>query len=295
MYFGFQAVVDAQTTWAAPTNEKQKALFYDSGAKPYSVKIGDNWVPFAYLGPFGLALAVPAANKYYSEQSPKALTDTELDKIKKIIGDTAGYITSQTSVPSLMEFIQVVSGQSNKKLEDVAGFSASQFIPASGMLRFASQIFDPIYRQADGFIENIQRGTPFKAQLRPYLNEEGRESKRNIFEFVTPHGLGKSKPEVEQKLERLQEIARLKNVPAWYKTQLRQVQENIQNINRNKDMSDEEKEKRLKIEEKRIDLLNKRFEEIKGKEVKPQQKSAEPTPAVVRPTLRPQQPTGFTF
>jgi len=194
-----------------------------------------------------------------------------------------------------MEFIQVVSGQSNKKLEDVAGFSASQFIPASGMLRFASQIFDPIYRQADGFIENIQRGTPFKAQLRPYLNEEGRESKRNIFEFVTPHGLGKSKPEVEQKLERLQEIARLKNVPAWYKTQLRQVQENIQNINRNKDMSDEEKEKRLKIEEKRIDLLNKRFEEIKGKEVKPQQKSAEPTPAVVRPTLRPQQPTGFTF
>ena len=52
--------MEERTTWAAPTNEKQREAFYAAGMQPYSVKIGDKWVAYSKLGPWAYPLAMAA-------------------------------------------------------------------------------------------------------------------------------------------------------------------------------------------------------------------------------------------
>ncbi len=297
MYFGFQAVIDGQTTWAVPTSEEARTLFYDAGMKPYSIKIGDKWIPFSYLGVFGLALAIPAAHKYYNEQNPKSLTDTEFEKIQKMLADSAGYLASQTSMPNLLESMQIVMGQSKRKWSDVVGFASTQIIPFSGMLRYISQIFDPIYRQSESIRENMLKATPFKTKLDPYLTSEGEPSTRTIWDFL-PYGIGVDKPEFSQRLNELQKIQQIKEVPAWYKRELNKIQESIRDIYRNVEMTDEEREQRLEKEFEKIDKLQERYETIipKMQNVIQQPRMQEPTspsrepqppPARLEPTTQP--------
>lgn len=65
------------STWSAPTSEKQKEDFYASGRQPYSIKIGDQWVSYSRLGPLAYPIAMAAAIKYYTQQDPKALTKSK--------------------------------------------------------------------------------------------------------------------------------------------------------------------------------------------------------------------------
>jgi hypothetical protein len=210
--FGAGLALEDRVTWAAPTDPKQKELFYASGRKPYSIKIGDRWVSMQYAGPFAYALALPAAFKYYNEDSPKALTDSQLDKMGKSVTSMAKLLSGQTFLEGLNNFVQWASGDADYSLSKNLSFTAGQVIPLEGLIRWVSTIVDPIYRKPEGFVQGMESNIPFLSKnLKPYTTPTGEESRRERVNLLTPYDITKENPIFNQpyinRTRRLQENA----------------------------------------------------------------------------------------
>lgn len=221
---GGEMALHNRTTWAAPTNPKEKELFYASGQQPYSVKIGDKWYSYSKIGPLAYPLAMAAAMKYYWKDDPKASTATNTERAVEIVGGIAKFFGDQSYVQGISEAVGLVSGETRgesiiKTFENLAG----QGIPLVGLQRWVNQIIDPIYRQTphDADIKTILKN--LEAQLltrskiqEPYLNPEGEESKRqypaiNAFNPFTVTKENKGFSEDLEKNRKLQEVNKLKD------------------------------------------------------------------------------------
>lgn len=190
------------TTWAAPKDKKEKELFYASGRKPYSIKIGDEWVPMAYFGPLSLALAMPAAAKNYHEDTKTSLTDSEYEKLKDSVFGVASYISAQTSLASVGGLMEILSGNQDYTLEKVLGNIGGQFVPAGGFVRYVNSIYDPIYRKAKTAVEQIESGIPeLSKELEPIKDIKGKEVKRDAVNYILPYDLGFNKEDYSNQLK----------------------------------------------------------------------------------------------
>lgn len=201
---GAMLAAQGRTSWMPPKNvagysdKEAKDLYYASGKKPYSVKIGDKWVPMWYFGPFALALAIPAAVKHFNDESPTALTDNQIDKLTKIVGSVSRFIFSQTPLSNAAGFFQILDGDVDVNAGSLAGFTAGQIIPLSGLLRNVAQVLDPVYRKTSGFKGSLMAGLPILSkQLPAYKTPTGEESKRLPINSILPYDIGKVEPGYE--------------------------------------------------------------------------------------------------
>ena len=199
---GAMLAAQDRTTWAAPTDTKQKELFYASGKKPFSVRVGDRWVPMQYAGGLAMALAMPAAMKYYQEDSRTALSDSQLEKATKSAAAMAEYLSGQTFMEGIGNFVKFFSGDADYSLGSNLGFTAGQVIPMQGLIRYINTIVDPVYRKGGGFVESIQSGIPGLSQsLESYKLPSGEESRRDPLNYPLPYDTGKVDPQYEQAYE----------------------------------------------------------------------------------------------
>ena len=206
MAVGAKFALDNNTTWSAPTDPKEKEIFYASGRKPFSVKIGDKWVSMMYAGPFALAFAVPAAAKYYQEDNRTALTDTQLQKLGKISMSMAEYLSGQTFLEGMNNFVKFFSGDADYTFAKNMGYTAGQVIPMQGLVRWVSGIIDPVYRKATTFGDQIKSGIPgVSKSLPPYLDPTGKPSTREGYNSFTPYDITPDKPQYNKPLEERQD------------------------------------------------------------------------------------------
>jgi hypothetical protein len=149
-----------KTTWAPPRDPEEKQAFYASGRIPYAVQILGKWVPMQYLGPYAYALALPAALKHFQKDTRTALTDGDIKQITEGIISITRFITSQTPLTGMSNFLSVLEGDIDYTIPQVMGFTAEQIIPLSGLVRYINTILDPVYRKAPTFVEAIKRDIP---------------------------------------------------------------------------------------------------------------------------------------
>ncbi len=206
---GMKAATEGRTTWAAPTDADQKDLFYATGRKPFSIQVGGKWIPMATFGGLAWALALPAAVKYFNDDSRTALTDSQFEKLTQSVFSLVGFWSQSTPMSGLGSFVKLMEGDVDFNLSRIAAQTAGQLTPEAGLMRYITQVLDPIYRRPEGFIENLKSGIPGLSQTidRTYEEPTGEPSKRNIFHYFTPYGVGIPVPEWEPLLEgRTQEL-----------------------------------------------------------------------------------------
>lgn len=206
---GMKAATEGRTTWAAPTDPEQKDLFYATGRKPFSIQVGGKWIPMATFGGLSWALALPAAVKYFNDDSRTALTDSQFDKLAQSVFSLVGFWSQSTPMSGLGSFVKLMEGDIDFNLSRIAAQTASQLVPETGLMRYITQVLDPIYRRPEGFVENLKSGIPGLSQTieKTYEDPTGEPSKRNIFHYFTPYGVGIPVPEWEPLLEgRTQEL-----------------------------------------------------------------------------------------
>lgn len=200
--FGANLAMQNRTTWATPTDKTEKELFYASGKKPFSILIGDKWVSMMYAGPFAFALALPAAAKFYQDDSKTALTDDGLSKLTKTATSMAQFLSGQTFLTGLGNFVNWASGDADYSLGSNLAFTAGQVVPLQGLLRYISTIMDPIYRKPKGFGESFLKDIPgFSQGLKPYTEPTGEPATRLPINYIIPYDVGKRKQSYEPMLQ----------------------------------------------------------------------------------------------
>lgn len=194
---GSMLAYNNMTTWAPPQDQKEKELFYASGKKPYSVKIGDAWVPMSYFGPFAFSMAMPAALKHYWSDTPGAMTDTAIEKISKGIISSGSYIITQTPFSGIESMLDIFdTGESNKSAKS-AGFMSQQFVPLSGLIKYTNYYIDPVYRNPktdkwwDKYKQTLEKDIPFLSKdIEPIRTPEGQIVERDPAITTLPYDIG---------------------------------------------------------------------------------------------------------
>ena len=200
--WGAKLALEDKTTWGVPKNAAQRELFFASGKRPYSIKVGDRWVPMMYFGPLGYALALPAAIKYIQEDSPEAMTDSQMERAAKSVASLSEFLSQQTFMEGLGNWIDLFTGKEEYNIEKILAFTGGQIIPWQGMVRYISTLVDPVYRKADSFMEAVQRDLPYlSTKLEPYVLPTGEKSKRNTSSFLAPYDIGKEREEYDALLQ----------------------------------------------------------------------------------------------
>lgn len=212
MFVGARMAAEDRVTWSAPTDPKEKQLFYASGRKPFSIRMGDKWVPLFYAGPFAATMALPAAVKHYQDENRTALTDSQLDKITDVSADMLKFVMGQTPLTGLNTFVKLAEGDIDYSVPKNLGFTASQLIPGTGLLNYIADVLDPIYRKPSGFAESIKSGIPGMTQdLQAYTEPTGEPSTRLPQNYVMPYDLGQANQSYEmpyqQRKQELQQNA----------------------------------------------------------------------------------------
>jgi hypothetical protein len=196
---GAKLALDGNTTWDAPKDETERKLFYESGKRPYSIKVGDKWVPMIYLGPYALAFALPAAAKSANDNAP--IDAGTAERMGAAIQNSLKFFSQQTYVQGIANVVDLVSGQSGQGATNPSsalGFTAGQALPLQGLQRYVSGVFDPTFRKSEGFLDSIQRDSVFlpgagfipSRQLEAHTSLSGEESKRNATDYLAPYTLG---------------------------------------------------------------------------------------------------------
>jgi hypothetical protein len=206
---GAVSALKGMTTWNAPKDEEAKKLFYKSGRRPYSFMVNGKWYPLAYLGPFMFAFGIPAAARDAFADNPEAVSDDTMDKVLKVATSIPKMILSQTPVSGLSTVLDALQGRIDKKGQSALGFGTTQFIPASGLVRWINKIVDPTYRKAVTAGETIKAGIPFLSKdIEARIDPEGEESKRDWTDIYMPYAIGKTDKEWEEMFQFKQEELR---------------------------------------------------------------------------------------
>lgn len=224
MLGAMKLAMDGRTTWETPKDEEQRRLFYDSGRLPYSVKVGDKWVPMDYFGPLKFAIGLPAAMQYYAKEDPKAFTKVGMDKLTEVAMKTLKgqlrLMSQSTFLGGFDDFLKLVSGDEDIDVQRFVTQVVSSVNPYQGALRGIAQLIDPIFRKPSNPIETLLKDLPILSTLVPaYQTSLGGPSKREPGNSLVPFDLGQEKSEME--------------LP--YQLRVDQLQQNAINTQRTKD------------------------------------------------------------
>jgi len=175
-----------------PKDEAGRKLFFDSGRKPYSVKIGENWVPFQYLelmsAPF---LFMGAVNAAYRED-PNALTNSEVDKLGLLMQKfVKSYLVSPTYLNNIANAVEAVNGVSGKDWGNAVAYPITGLVPFVGLYRDVLDILDPKRRKkSTAWDEFNALYLPLRQQMETYKTSEMTDVPLNTSEIYAPYGIG---------------------------------------------------------------------------------------------------------
>lgn len=218
---GAKMAMEGRTTWDIPSDPIAKRLFYDAGKKPFSVKVGNRWVPLQTFGIFAWALGLPASIKYYTEEVPQAISDSDLDKLSKIVLSPIHFWSQQTFVSGLGAFVSLAQGKADWSIPKNIAFTASQMKPMNGLMRYVANVIDPVFRKAGTLEEQLKSDIPFLTKGLPaHETTEGEPAKRDPASFFLPYaqGVADSKYQrlYEQRMDKLRNNARTKVIKSIY-------------------------------------------------------------------------------
>lgn len=190
---GLSYTMRGDVTLGPPTDPKEQALWYASGRKPYSVKIGNKWIDMRYLGPFAITFALPQAVKDATSgvNAPKSA----LTKVEKAVQNITQDIVASTPLPSVAGFFNFLNGDSSINPDKILADLTSQAIPLDALNRYIASVTDPIYRQSKTFVDRIKSGIPGESKTLPaFTTPEGQPESRNISNDVLPYPVGVDNP-----------------------------------------------------------------------------------------------------
>ncbi|MBU1046966.1 hypothetical protein KKH36_04295 [Patescibacteria group bacterium] len=145
-------------TGGGPRDTAKKAQMMETGWRPYSFKIGDKYIPYQRVEPFGTVLGLMAdffdviGNHYDDDEAVTQFATA-------MVSSVAANITSKTYLKGMMDVTNVMHDPARYAESWIAQQAAAR-LPFSSALGQARQMVDPVIREARGVVDAMMNKTP---------------------------------------------------------------------------------------------------------------------------------------
>lgn len=160
-----------------PTDRSERAALMESGWRPNSVRVGDQWVQYQLFQPLSVPMAA-VANAWERFEKGAQDDDSADESFMAAIAGAGSSLLEQSflaGLNGLLDAVQDPERNAKQWLEQ----TAQGAVPASGLLRNLSQAVDPVVRDPRGAKESIESIIPgLSKSVPPRLDRFGREVER---------------------------------------------------------------------------------------------------------------------
>ena len=157
-FIGVSLASEGLITGAYPEDREERALWEAQGRLPFSVRIGDKWIPYNRLDPFGAFLGMAAT--VYDKGMREGGDDlaSPLTYVATIIQ----YISSKTYLQGLTDLIEAVNNPESSALSVTAGNLLGGLVPMSSAVRFTARQIDGELKETRGDVGlRVMSNIPF--------------------------------------------------------------------------------------------------------------------------------------
>lgn len=163
MALGAMGVSQGYVTGAAPKEPRKRALWYAAGNQPYSIKVGDKWLPYNRLDPLG-GLVGWTADAAQATKGSDSLVNGGL----AVLGSFAESALNKSFLTGVSDFADVLSDPARFGVQYASRMSGA-FVPFSSALRQTGQMIDPVLREPSGPLGAFdpRKNLPFASMTLP--------------------------------------------------------------------------------------------------------------------------------
>jgi hypothetical protein len=141
---------------SGPSDAAERVALMESGWRPNSVRIGDQWVSYSLFQPISVPVSL-VANMWeawqYGQETPAA------SDVATAVSKTARSFLDQSFMSGLFD-LQAALDDPDQFAEWYLGRMASSLVPFAGAVRTAQQAIDPTVRQPKGIAESFMAKLP---------------------------------------------------------------------------------------------------------------------------------------
>jgi hypothetical protein len=169
MATAFELTASDMLTGGGPGDKELREAKYRAGWQPYSIKVGDQYVAYNRLDPFGSILGMAAdASEVWKYIHEDGMEDNR-DKLGVMVAASlAKNLTSKTYLEGLSRVIDVIHNPDRYGGDWVSRFVGS-FVPSGAA--HVERLIDPTVRETQGFIDMLKSRIPgLSAALPPKRN-----------------------------------------------------------------------------------------------------------------------------
>jgi hypothetical protein len=143
-------------TGSAPKDKAKRDVFYKQGKQPYSILIGDKYVPFSRLEPWGTAAMQMVDFVQGYKDSDK---DIPIGKATDAVMKLTYSFANKTFLSGITNFVNALVSPEEYGEQFISQYTSS-FVPFSGAIRNVRQITDTTIREPKGIGERIANQVP---------------------------------------------------------------------------------------------------------------------------------------
>lgn len=170
--------LDGKVTGAAPRDSRKRELFYESGKQPYSVLIGDQWVPIGAVEPMSTMFQLTADAMDAWQENGELVPE---QRIYTALSSAARGQLNKSYITGMLDIVEAIEsgGTSAEKVLNVGARQVAGMVPAAGLQRSIATAMDPTLRHKDTMQERIMSGVPgLSDNLPPRIGWDGQPIER---------------------------------------------------------------------------------------------------------------------
>lgn len=184
----YQLAEQGFVTGYGPMNPAERQAWLRTGAQPYSVRIGDTWVPFNRLDPYGFILGFAADTRELMDR--RDLGEREEIEMQRMIAGSVAMLSNALGERSVFRGVASLAEAIDRRQPNAENFvgQAVGSLIVPGIVNATSQALDPtMYDRGQGWIAGRLSGFGADAGI-PRRNLWGEEMTRMGVDVLGPVG-----------------------------------------------------------------------------------------------------------
>lgn len=169
-------------TGRGPSDFRERAVMFETGWQPYSIRVGDKYYSYNRFEPIGILFGITAdmvdIYKYVEEAKLKGEEDALLELGSMIIASVTENITNKTFLTGLSDAIQILNDPDRYASDNLRRFAGS-FIPT--VVAYERKSDDPILRDVQSYGDAIANRFPEVFGNLDIRTSQDLSPKRNVF------------------------------------------------------------------------------------------------------------------